>query len=106
MLKGLSQAIREAGFSPRANKIVLTIGDMGDKSYPADIDPALRALQEKRHADLFRELLGRLQPSLLSPISFYAVQVEKRDPQSPIARHPDAVHYEMEMQEIAEPGQC
>lgn len=101
VLEGIATAIREAKFSKDANRLVITIGDMGDKSFPCHDDVQKRQEQATRHAALMADLVAQLQPPFQpSTIAFYAIQVETLDPKLQGRRHPDAVRYELDMKEI------
>ncbi len=66
---GIQQAINTAEFSPGARKLVIVLGDMGNKSEQGD--PTLDDLVE-----LFF-------PDRGSPIELYAIQVARPDPERP-----------------------
>lgn len=65
---GLARSVREAGFSPHARKLLVLLGDMGDKSN--ENDPLHTA-----EAEVVAELL----PDGESPIEFYALHVVAAD---------------------------
>ena len=63
---GLTQGVNGAGFSPFARKLVVHIGDMGDKSEPKDI----------KHA---REVASHFKKGTNSPVEFISIQVLNPD---------------------------
>lgn len=88
VFEGIRKAIDEAGFKPYAQKLVIVIGDMGDKSGddPGDVEKS--------------KVVQKLFPAGM-PIEFCAVHTEQRDRNPSVQRHPDAVRFETHMRGIA-----
>jgi hypothetical protein len=80
---GIATAIAAAGFSDSARKLVIVLGDMGDKTDADD-----RAAQ--------KEIVRRLMPESPFPIEFYAMQLMPQD-----IRHSEAILFEEQMRAIA-----
>ncbi|HEX7378345.1 MAG TPA: vWA domain-containing protein, partial [Pirellulales bacterium] len=65
---GLVRSVREAGFSPHARKLVVLLGDMGDKSNENDPSHAAEAA-----------VVAELLPDGESPLEFYTLHVVAAD---------------------------
>jgi len=64
VFSGIEEAIRGAGFSPFSRKLVIVIGDDGDRVDADDTEPERE-----------REVVKRLLPKMQSQIEFLAIQV-------------------------------
>ncbi|MCC7419776.1 MAG: hypothetical protein IT428_05820 [Planctomycetaceae bacterium] len=67
VFRGLREGVEGAGFSPFARKLVILIGDAGDKIPVSDLPAAVR------------EVTALLTPQKQSPVEFYAIRVEPDD---------------------------
>lgn len=89
VFSGLRSAISSAGFKPYAQKLVILVGDMGDKSGEGAENPA-QLLRTQVVNDLF--------PSGEMPISFYVIHKEEREGR----RHDDAILFETQAKWIVD----
>lgn len=86
---GLKAAIKEAEFSDFARKVVVLIGDMGDKSE-----------EDGQTHKIKNTLVDALFPKGCGPIELYVIQMEERDRPN-AARHKHAVMFEEQMKALA-----
>lgn len=93
VFEGIIRAVDAAGFSPYAQKLVIVIGETGDKS-----QEGVEVAKEKK------KVIDELVPPthLGLPCEFYAVHTEARDIQPWVQREPDAVLFEIQMKAIAQ----